>query len=104
MFQNIHDKLKDLTVFLQEVKFESNEIDMDEFLGIYKPEEPNQNKLHVKKYKDAIYIGELNETLQRHGKGIMLYHTGRRYEGSWHSDLRHSRGYEKHASGNTYTG
>jgi hypothetical protein len=41
---------------------------------------------------------------QRHGKGIMIYMNGRRYEGNWEGDLRHGRGYEKHPNGNYYIG
>jgi hypothetical protein len=70
----------------------------------YVPDNPEKNKIHIKKYKDAIYIGEMNESSQRHGRGFMLYTSGRRFEGFWLNDLRHKRGFEKHANGNIYIG
>lgn len=81
MFQNINEKLKDLRTFLQEAKLESKELDIEDLLASHNPDDPGENKLYFKKYKDALYIGELNETQQRHGRGIMIYHTGRRFEG-----------------------
>jgi hypothetical protein len=38
---NLNEKLKDLKSFLEEIKFESNEIDIDEFLSFYYPEDPS---------------------------------------------------------------
>ena len=38
---NLNEKLKDLKSFLEEIKFESNEIDIDEFLSFYNPEDPS---------------------------------------------------------------
>ena len=57
----------------------------------------------VKAFLDSNYIGEM-EKAQRHGKGIMVYDSGRVYEGEWRYDKRHGKGYEKYANGNTYTG
>lgn len=34
----------------------------------------------------------------------MQYIHGRTYEGDWLNDMRHGRGFEKHANGDTYTG
>ena len=58
----------------------------------------------VRRYKDAIYIGEFNLDQKRNGLGVMLYTNGRRFEGNWESDLRSRRGYERHANGNKYQG
>ena len=41
---------------------------------------------------------------RREGKGVMLYRSGRVYEGDWKGELRHGRGYEKYANGNVYIG
>ena len=65
---------------------ESNEFDYDtiktsEFFGI-------------KQYKDAIYKGELRER-KRDGKGVIVYHNGRVYEGEWVADKRQGRGFER---------
>jgi hypothetical protein len=60
--------------------------------------------LNIKRYKDAIYLGELNLEQKRQGFGVMLYTSGRRYEGQWENDLRNIRGYERHSNGNIYQG
>ena len=63
------------------------------------------SKFKVKRYKDAIYRGEINpKTKLRHGTGIMEYDNGRVYEGQWENDLRCGNGYEVYANGNNYLG
>ncbi len=61
-------------------------------------------KISIRKYKDAIYIGELGGENKRSGNGVMIYQTGRRYEGTWIDDVRHGRGFERHPNGNFYQG
>jgi hypothetical protein len=100
---SILEKLKDFKQFLEDFETESQEIEIEDFRQLYS-EIPEENRLHVKKYRDALYIGELNEKGKREGKGIMLYADGRKYEGNWLSDLREGRGYEKHRNGNLYLG
>ncbi len=95
--------MKDLKSLLEILTFESKEIESEEFQKLYS-QNPEENKIHVKKFRDAIYIGEVNEKNQRHGKGIMIYQNGRKYEGNWANDLREGRGFEKHNNGNIYTG
>ena len=51
-----------------------------------------------------MYFGELNAEGKRHSKGVMVYANGRRYEGNWKDDVRHGRGYERHANQNVYIG
>jgi hypothetical protein len=59
----------------------------------------------IKQYKDSIYRGEVHsKTFKRHGKGVVVYDTGRVYEGCWHKDKRHGSGYELFANGNSYQG
>ena len=49
----------------------------------------NSAKFTIKQYKDSIYRGEIHtKTLKRHGKGVIVYDTGRIYEGSWSKDKR----------------
>ena len=67
-------------------------------------ENADDNKIQVKRYRDAVYIGEVNENGKRHGRGIMLYANGRKYEGRWKDDIRHGRGFEKHTNNNVYNG
>ena len=43
--------------------------------------------LRLKKYKEAVYYGEFSEG-KREGKGIMMYHNGQRYDGTWVADQR----------------
>ena len=65
----------------------------------------NSEDFGVKRFKDAIYRGELHTvTGKRHGKGIILYTNRRTFEGDWHEDRRDGRGYERFANGNVYQG
>jgi hypothetical protein len=74
----------------------SNEFDYIELLE-------NSEFFGVKKFKDAIYRGEIDmSTTKRHGKGVIVYNNGRIYEGEWVDDKREGRGYEKFANGNVY--
>lgn len=43
------------------------------------------SKFGVKKFNDAIYMGELENVNggERNGKGVMVYKNGRIYEGNW---------------------
>lgn len=61
-------------------------------------------KLGIKRYKDAVYVGQIDHKGKRHGKGLMLYINGRKYEGDWNNDVRHGRGFERHLNNNTYLG
>ena len=42
----------------------------------------------VKKYADSVYRGELDDTNQRSGFGVMVYRKNRVYEGNWFNDQR----------------
>lgn len=58
-----------------------------------------------KTYGEAsIYIGQLGETSERSGLGVMKYKNGRQYEGSWRGDLRVGEGFERYQNGNSYSG
>jgi hypothetical protein len=58
-------------------------------------------------FNDAVYRGETgtfdNKKL-RHGLGVMMYTTGRLYEGLWVKGKRHGKGYEKFKNGDVYIG
>jgi len=71
----------------------SNEFDYEELKTT-----PN---FGIKQYKDALYRGEINER-KRNGKGIIVYKTGRVYEGDWNMDRRDGRGFELFINKNTY--
>ncbi|TNV84245.1 hypothetical protein FGO68_gene59 [Halteria grandinella] len=76
----------------------SNEFDYHELLD-------HAETFGVKRFKDAIYRGEIEpESNKRHGKGVIVYKNGRVYEGEWLNDKRQGRGYERFANGNTYQG
>ena len=47
----------------------------------------------IKRYKDAIYRGEIIDR-KRNGKGVIVYNKGRIYEGDWMDDKREGRGFE----------
>ena len=40
------------------------------------------------RFADAHYLGDLVKNV-RHGLGVMIYKSGRRYEGWWSKDKRH---------------
>lgn len=57
----------------------------------------------IKRYKDSLYRGEANpDTRKRGGRGVMVYDSGRVYEGTWGHDKRDGKGFELFASGNSY--
>ena len=59
----------------------------------------------IKQYRDCIYRGQLDDaTRKRDGLGVLVYKTGRIYEGEWEQNQRHGRGYEVFGNGNTYQG
>ncbi len=62
----------------------------------------------IKMYPDkSVYKGTLQRESGRtirSGKGVMLYSTGRLYEGGWKHDRRDSLGFERYANGNSYKG
>ena len=61
----------------------------------------------VKEYKDgSVYKGVLEMHLGRkirQGPGVMIYPSGRLYEGYWENDLRNGVGFERYSHG-TYRG
>lgn len=62
---------------------------------VIKLEEIKGNEFFRKvRYTDAMYYGETKNGIERHGQGIMLYFSGRMYEGSWESDKRSGYGRE----------
>lgn len=76
------------------------ESDLFDFIELSKHEH-----FKVKRYKDAIYRGQVDpKTGLRQGMGVMEYENGRVYEGSWTNDLRTGQGFEKYANGNHYNG
>lgn len=56
------------------------------------------------KYKEAIYLGQMNDHNERHGLGVMKYANGRQFEGNWRNNVRNGRGFERYHNGNTYFG
>ncbi len=55
-------------------------------------------------FRDALYRGQLLEGDRREGVGVMMYESGRVYEGEWLNDKRHGMGFEKYKNGNEYKG
>ena len=58
-------------------------------------------------YSDAVYKGEtgfFGDKKLRHGLGVMMYASGRIYEGFWVKDKRHGKGLEKFKNGDVYVG
>ena len=58
-------------------------------------------------FDDAVYRGEVgcfDGKKLRHGLGVMMYASGRLYEGLWLKDKRNGKGYEKFKNGDVYVG
>ena len=89
--------------YLDTFEPESLELDFKEMVERHKSGEEG-HKIHVRKYKDAVYFGLVNSEKKRNGKGVMIYSNGRKYEGDWKDDVRHGRGYEIHPNLNIYIG
>ena len=59
----------------------------------------------ILEFKDAMYRGLVDpETGLREGKGVMVYESGRVYEGEFVNDVREGHGYEKYDNQNIYIG
>jgi hypothetical protein len=89
----------------QDVEYESETIELYEMISEefdYDLLRKQSGKFSIKQYKDSIYRGEINKKRKREGKGVIVYDTGRIYEGTWESDKRFGRGYELFTNGNTY--
>jgi hypothetical protein len=89
------------------VEYESETIELYEMISDefnYDELRKESSKFNIKQYKDSIYRGEINKKRKREGKGVIVYDTGRIYEGTWESDKRSGRGYELFSNGNTYQG
>ena len=80
----------------------------------YKPEHPellsrNWDSLksgpefEVKQMKKSCYMGQVADG-KRNGYGVMLYDSGRIYEGKWVDDKRHGKGFERFLTGSTFLG
>lgn len=60
-------------------------------------------KTKLKRYKDAVYFGEMFND-KRHGKGLLILRTGGFFEGNFENDLKHGKGYEITHNGCKYEG
>lgn len=58
----------------------------------------------VKLYKHSLYKGCLKDWKNREGLGVLMYKSGRLYEGEWLADKRNGRGYERFSNGSIYLG
>ena len=73
------------------VEYESETIEMYEMISsLFDFEELRLESPHfnIKQYKDSIYRGEINDKRKRHGQGVVVYDSGRIYEGDWQFDKR----------------
>jgi len=101
------ENMKEYVQFKKVVEYESETIELYEMISNefdyeeLRKESPNFN---IKQYKDSIYRGEINKKRKRHGKGVIVYDTGRIYEGDWGTDKREGRGFELFSNGNTFQG
>ena len=97
-----------------EVQYDLNSDEEQEYVSSYKPirdkvlcwkEIQVTGTFALKRYKDSMYRGQLDpHNHKRQGKGVIIYNSGRIYEGSWMNDKRQGAGYEYFTNGNTYEG
>lgn len=57
----------------------------------------------IKRYKDSLYKGQLDER-KRQGLGVLVYGSGRVYEGEWFQERRKGKGFELFTDGSKYIG
>jgi hypothetical protein len=99
------ENMKEFAKMKKVVEYESETIELYEMISsefdydLLRKQSPFFN---IKQYKDSIYRGEINKKRKRSGKGVVVYDTGRIYEGEWENDKRHGRGFELFSNGNTY--
>lgn len=58
----------------------------------------------VKLENEAVYVGEWNDKLERHGRGKQNWVDGSLYEGYWKNDRANGKGRLIHADGDVYEG
>lgn len=101
------ENLKQFARYKKVVDYESDTIELYDMISTefdYEDLRINSSRFNIKQYKDGIYRGEINKKKKRHGKGVIVYDTGRVYEGQWKNDLREGSGYELFTNGNVYQG
>ena len=101
------ENIKEFAQFKKVVDYESDTIELYDMLSSefdYEEMRTTSKNFLVKQYKDSIYRGEVNKAKKREGRGVVVYETGRIYEGTWLNDKRHGKGYELFTNGNTYHG
>ena len=64
----------------------------------------NQPNFGIKRYKKAVYRGQISDNHHREGLGVQVNENGRIYEGEWIADKRNGNGFEIYKSGNQYRG
>mmetsp|Transcript_42208 Transcript_42208/g.64711 ORF Transcript_42208/g.64711 Transcript_42208/m.64711 type:complete len:102 (-) Transcript_42208:3157-3462(-) len=99
--------MKEFVQMKKVVEYESETIELYEMISQefdYEHLRKESANFNIKQYKDSIYRGEINNKRKRHGKGVIVYDTGRIFEGEWQTDKRHGRGFELFSNGNTYQG
>lgn len=87
------------------MEYESETIEIYEMISDefdYEKLRKESEFFNIKQYKDSIYRGEINKKRKREGLGVIVYDSGRIYEGSWEADKRNGRGFELFSNGNKY--
>jgi len=70
----IEEELIETEADMAQYEMISNEFDYEEL--------KSSANFGIKQYKDSVYRGELDKR-KRDGKGVIVYMTGRIYEGEW---------------------
>ena len=101
------ENLKEYVQFKRVVEYESETIELYDMMSSefdYEDVRLNSPCFIIKQYKDSLYRGEVNANKKREGRGVIVYETGRIFEGTWLADKRHGKGFELFPNGNTFHG
>lgn len=91
-------------------KMKLQDLEMKLISGLFTFEELKKNgtKMMEITYRTSIFYGEIkvldDSRCHKEGKGILMYETGRVYEGNWKNNKREGLGFEKFENGNIYQG
>lgn len=58
----------------------------------------------IKKYRNGVYFGEVDDSERKNGYGVIFYYNGRMYEGQFKNDMKSGRGLENLPDGSLYSG
>ena len=84
-------------------------LEKEEWLGRFIYEDlndgiPVQEKEETQISGDTKYTGQWSTAGHRHGRGVMIWEDGAKYEGTWKNDRAEGKGRLIHSDGDVYEG